>query len=264
MKIPIFQVDAFSEKPFSGNPAAVCILEEEKDEDWLLNMAAEMNLSETAYLWKIDNGYQLRWFTPTLEVDLCGHATLASAHILWETGHLDSKDVAEFSTLSGILKATQEEGWIELDFPAELEESAAIPTELFQALKISPEYYGKNRMDGLVLLQSEEEVLNLQPDFEILSKIDVRGIIVTAPSSSKDFDFVSRFFAPRFGIEEDPVTGSAHCCLGPFWGKRLRKEELIARQLSPRGGVVRMDLKGNRVILAGKAVTVFKGELAIS
>jgi PhzF family phenazine biosynthesis protein len=165
--------------------------------------------------------------------------------------------------LSGTLKAEKKGGWIELDFPAELEQSAEIPRALSQALKTSPEYYGENRIDGLVLLKSEEEVLNLRPDFETLSKIEVRGIIVTAPSSSKDYDFVSRFFAPRFGIEEDPVTGSAHCCLGPFWGNRLKKNELIARQLSPRGGVVRMSLKENRVILAGKAVTVFNGELAI-
>jgi PhzF family phenazine biosynthesis protein len=263
MKIPIFQVDAFSEKPFTGNPAAVCLLEEEKDDNWLRNMAVEMNLSETAYLWKLENGYRLRWFTPTTEVDLCGHATLASAHILWETGCIEINDLAEFSTLSGTLKAEKKGDWIELDFPAELEEFTEIPPELSQALKASPEYYGKNRMDGLVLLKSEEEVLNLRPDFEALRKIEVRGIIVTAPSSSKDYDFVSRFFAPRFGIEEDPVTGSAHCCLGPFWGKRLKKKELIARQLSPRGGVVRMSLKENRVVLAGKAVTIFNGELAI-
>jgi len=264
MKIPIFQVDAFSEKPFSGNPAAVCLLEEEKDDKWLRNMAAEMNLSETAYLWKLKNGYRLRWFTPTKEVDLCGHATLASAHILWEAGYLNKEGLAEFSTLSGILKAERKGDWIELDFPVELEEPAQIPPELSQALKASSEYYGKNRMDGLVLFKSEEEVLNLRPDFEALRKIEVRGIIVTAPSSSKDYDFVSRFFAPRFGIEEDPVTGSAHCCLGPFWGKRLNKKELIARQLSTRGGVVRMILNENRVVLSGKAVTVFNGELAIS
>jgi len=263
MKIPIFQVDAFSEKPFSGNPAAVCLLGEEKDDNWLLSMAAEMNLSETAYLWKLKNGYQLRWFTPTTEVDLCGHATLASAHILWETGRLGIDNLAEFSTLSGVLRAERKGDWMELNFPAEPEQFANIPPELSQALKILPEYYGKNRMDGLVLLKSEEEVLNLQPDFETLSKIEVRGIIATAPSSSKDFDFVSRFFAPRFGIEEDPVTGSAHCCLGPFWGKRLQKKELIARQLSSRGGIVRMTLEENRVVLAGKAVTVFNGELVI-
>jgi PhzF family phenazine biosynthesis protein len=263
MKTPIFQVDAFSEKPFTGNPAAVCLLEEEKDDNWLLDMAAEMNLSETAYLWKLENGYRLRWFTPTTEVDLCGHATLAAAHILWETGRLDSEEWVEFSTLSGILTAKQKEGWIELDFPAEIEEFAEIPSELEQALKVSPEYFGKNRIDGLVLLRSEEEILNLKPDFEVLSKIEVRGIIATAPSSSKDFDFVSRFFAPRFGINEDPVTGSAHCCLGPFWGNRLGKDELVARQLSPRGGIVRMILKGDRVVLAGKAVTVLNGQLAV-
>ncbi len=263
MKIPIFQVDAFSEKPFSGNPAAVCLLEEEKDDNWLRDMAAEMNLSETAYLWQLEKGYRLRWFTPTAEVDLCGHATLASAHVLWETRRIDSEEMVEFSTLSGTLKAKQKEGWIELDFPAENEESAPIPLELEQALKISPEYFGKNRMDGLVLLRSEEEILKLKPDFEILSQIEVRGIIATAPSSSKDFDFVSRFFAPRFGINEDPVTGSAHCCLGPFWGNKLGKNELVARQLSPRGGVVRTILKGDRVVLAGKAVTVFNGQLAV-
>ncbi len=263
MGVPIFQVDAFSEKPFSGNPAAVCILEEEKDDNWLRSLAAEMNLSETAFLWKIENGYRLRWFTPTEEVDLCGHATLASAHILWETGRLRVEDCAEFSTLSGVLKAGKKGDWIELDFPSEVEESSEIPSELARALKASPQYYGKNRIDGLTLMNSEEEVLNLRPDFEILSKIEVRGIIATAPSSSQDFDFVSRFFAPRFGINEDPVTGSAHCCLGPFWGNRLGKTELIARQLSPRGGIVRMTLKGNRIILAGKAVTIFNGELAI-
>ncbi len=264
MRIPIFQVDAFSEKPFSGNPAAVCILEEEKDDGWLRSMAAEMNLSETAYLWKLESGYRLRWFTPTEEVDLCGHATLASAHILWETGRLNVENCAEFSTLSGTLKAKKKADWIELDFPSEVEEPSEVPPELTEALKVSPQYYGKNRMDGIVLLKSENEVLNLRPDFETLSKVEVRGIIVTAPSSSKDFDFVSRFFAPRFGINEDPVTGSAHCCLGPFWGNRLGKIELKARQLSSRGGVVRMVLKKNRTILSGRATTIFNGELTIS
>ena len=263
MKIPIFQVDAFSGKPFSGNPAAVCLLEEEKDDNWLRNLAAEMNLSETAFIWLLENGFKLRWFTPSDEVDLCGHATLASAHVLWETNLLGPEQMAEFSTLSGVLTAKRRGDWIEMDFPAEPDVSEKIPQQLAKALKISPKYYGKNRIDGLVLLESEDEVLNLKPDFEILSQIDVRGIIVTAASSSNDFDFVSRFFAPRFGINEDPVTGSSHCCLGPFWGNRLGKSELIARQLSSRGGVVQMTLKDNRVILAGEAITIFKGELAV-
>ena len=263
MGIPIFQVDAFSGKPFSGNPAAVCLLEDEKDDNWLRNLAAEMNLSETAFIWPLENGFKLRWFTPTDEVDLCGHATLASAHILWETSLLGPEQVAEFSTLSGVLTARRREDWIEMDFPAESETSDKVPSQLAEALKISPKYYGKNRVDGLVLLESEEEVLNLKPDFETLGQIEVRGIIVTAPSSSNDYDFVSRFFAPRFGINEDPVTGSAHCCLGPFWGNRLGKKQLIARQVSPRGGVVQMTLKDDRVILAGEALTIFKGELAV-
>jgi len=257
----IYQVDAFTDKPFAGNPAGVCILSEPRDEGWMQNVAREMNLSETAFLLKEQDGFNLRWFTPAVEVDLCGHATLASAHILWEAGYLKPEEQARFNTRSGLLTAERQDDWIEMNFPATPEEPAEAPADLIEALGVPAAYVGKNRFDYLVEVDSEEVVRNMQPDFTLLAKVSARGIMVTSIPSTQDYDFVSRFFAPQVGINEDPVTGSAHCCLGPYWSKRIEKNEFVAYQASPRGGVMRVRVDGDRVYLGGQAVTVLRGEL---
>ena len=261
MGIKIFQVNAFTDKPFSGNPAAVCLLEKEADEIWMQKVASEMNLSETAFLYSVGNIYSLRWFTPAVEVDLCGHATLASAHILWEEGYLNNTQEAQFETKSGPITASKNGDNIELNFPSDPEEEAPIPKGLIDSLGVKPIYLGKNSFDYLVEVEKEEYVRKLEPNFNLLKNIPTRGIIVTSLSDSDQYDFVSRFFAPAAGINEDPVTGSAHCSLGSFWGNRLNKSELIGVQLSKRGGVVKVSLLDKRVILSGKAVTIFRGEL---
>ena len=257
----IIQVDAFTNRPFTGNPAAVCVLPGPRDERWMQHVAREMNLSETAFLYREGDGFRLRWFTPTVEVDLCGHATLASAHVLWEEGHLAPEEPARFHTRSGLLTAERKGDWIELDFPAEPEAPATAPPELIQALGVTPTYVGRNRFDYLIEVESEEIVRNLRPDFGLLRTVPMRGVMVTSRADSAAYDFVSRFFAPAVGVEEDPVTGSAHCCLGPFWQERLGKDEFVAYQASPRGGVVRVRVAGARVYLGGQAVTVMRGEL---
>ncbi|MBM4331082.1 MAG: PhzF family phenazine biosynthesis protein [Deltaproteobacteria bacterium] len=259
--VPIFQVDAFTAKPFAGNPAAVCILTQPIDAQWMQNVSREMNLSETAFLLRQEDSFQLRWFTPAVEVDLCGHATLASAHILWERGDLKPNEQARFSTRSGILTAERKGDWIEMDFPAKLAELACEPEGLAKALGVQIQYLGRNQFDYLVEVKSEEIVRSIKPDFNFLKTLPIRGVIVTSLSSSPEYDFVSRFFAPRVGVNEDPVTGSAHCCLGPFWGNRLHKKELTGYQASLRGGVVKIRLMGSRLILGGQAITVLRGEL---
>jgi len=261
MGLTIYQVDAFTDKPFAGNPAAVSVLSAPGEERWMREVAREMNLSETAFLVRQDDGYNLRWFTPSVEVDLCGHATLASAHVLWEAGYLQPDQEARFHTRSGLLTAKRLGDWIELDFPTQPEQPVEPPAELARALHASPIYTGRTRFDYLVELDSEESVRGLRPDFTLLETISARGIIVTSRSPSQNYDFVSRFFAPQSGVNEDPVTGSAHCCLGPFWSKRLGKEEFLAYQASARGGVVRVRVAGPRVKLGGQAVTVLRGEL---
>lgn len=263
MGLRIFQVDAFTDKPFAGNPAAVRVLPEPRDAHWMQRVAQEMNLSETAFLDPQGDGFNLRWFTPTTEVDLCGHATLASAHALWEAGYLKPNEAARFTTRSGLLTAERKADWIEMDFPAEPEQEASPPPALEKALGVTPEYLGKNRFDYLVLVDSEETVREVKPDFALLGQIPARGFIVTSRATSSAYDFVSRFFAPRAGINEDPVTGSAHCCLGPFWRPRLSKDELVGYQASARGGVVRVRVGANRVHLGGQAVTVLRGELLL-
>jgi PhzF family phenazine biosynthesis protein len=257
----IFQVDAFTHQPFKGNPAAVCILSRRRDDTWMQNVAREMNLSETAFLEKREDGYTLRWFTPAVEVELCGHATLASAHVLWETGQLKPEAAALFHTKSGLLTASLREGWIEMNFPAEPETATEAPLGLSRALGIEFTYVGKNRFDYLVEVDSVESIRKMNPDFTLLGTIPMRGVIVTARSDSSDYDFVSRFFAPAVGVNEDPVTGSSHCCLGPYWGGRLGKREVTGYQASSRGGIVRVRLEGDRVFLRGQAVTVLHGEL---
>ncbi len=257
----IFQVDAFTDKPFAGNPAAVCILSKPRDDAWMQSVAQEMNLSETAFLYQQSDGFSLRWFTPTVEVSICGHATLASAHVLWETGLLSPKEQARFHTRSGLLTATRSDGGIEMDFPASPERPAEAPPGLTEALGVTPEYVGRNEFDYLLQVDSEETVRELAPDFGLLSNVHTRGVMVTAQADSAEYDFVSRFFAPGSGIDEDPVTGSAHCCLGPFWEGRLGKSEFIAYQVSQRGGIVRVRVAGERVYLGGNAVTVLRGKL---
>ena len=261
MPLNITQIDAFTDKPFAGNPAAVCVLPEVREAAWMQAVAREMNLSETAFLVRQADGFQLRWFTPAVEVDLCGHATVASAHALWEEGHLATGEQARFHTRSGLLSAERNGNWIEVDFPAKPEQPAAAPEGLVEALGASPKYVGKNAFDYIVELDSEEEVRALKPNFALLGKIPVRGVIVTSRAAS--YDFISRFFGPASGIDEDPVTGSAHCCLGPFWRSRLNKTEFVAYQASARGGVVRVRLEGDRVRLAGQAVTVLRGALLV-
>jgi predicted PhzF superfamily epimerase YddE/YHI9 len=257
----IYQVDAFTSRPFAGNPAAVCLLPAPAEEAWMRDVAREMNLSETAFLVRQADGFNLRWFTPAAEVELCGHATLASAHILWETGVLGPDEQARFHTLSGLLTAERRGEWIELDFPAKPEESATPWDELVRGLNITPRYVGKSQFDFLVEADSEQTVRSLAPDFALLKRAKARGVIVTARAESREFDFVSRFFAPSVGVDEDPVTGSAHCVLGPYWAKHLCKTEFVAYQASARGGVVKVRLVGNRVKLGGQAVTVMRGEL---
>ena len=261
MATPITQVDAFTSVLFAGNPAAVCVLAAPRDEKWMQNVAREMNLAETAFLDPRAEGYNLRWFTPAVEVDLCGHATLASAHVLWEEGLLKPSQTARFHTRSGWLTAVQQGDWIEMDFPATADQPVPAPLELVEGLGVSPKYVGQSKFDFIVELESDATLRGLQPDFRLLGRVGGRGVIVTARSSSPDYDFVSRFFAPAAGIDEDPVTGSAHACLGPFWCSRLGKTEFVAYQASPRGGVVRVRVNGDRVLLGGQAVTVLRGEL---
>jgi PhzF family phenazine biosynthesis protein len=261
MEIPIYQVDAFTDRPFAGNPAAVCLLDHPVDEVWMQQVASEMNLSETAFLQRADDGFRLRWFTPTVEVDLCGHATLASAHVLWTTGYLWTSEVARFHTRSGLLTARQVDDWIELDFPAVRAEVETTAPGLVEALGMTPVAIGRNKFDYLVEVATEEEVWRAQPNFGALRDLPARGVIVTSSSLGGKYDFVSRFFAPASGIDEDPVTGSAHCCLAPYWAEKLGKTVMVGYQASPRGGVVRVRLEGERVILAGQAVMVMRGTL---
>ncbi len=261
MRVPLYQVDAFTAEVFKGNPAAICVLPGPRDERWMQDVAREMNPSETAFLNRREDGFELRWFTPAIEVELCGHATLASAHVLWEAGYLDPTSPARFHTRSGILTAGRRGDWIELDFPADPDEPASEPPGLARALGVEVKYVGKSRFDYLVEVESEEVLRNMEPDFKLLRSIPARGVIVTSLSNAPEYDFISRFFAPQSGVDEDPVTGSAHCCLGPFWGKRLGKSELVGFQASVRGGVVRVRMAGDRVILGGQAVTVLRGEL---
>lgn len=269
MALRITQVDAFTDQPFHGNPAAVCVLPQAATDTWMADLAREMNLSETAFLVRRpDASYDLRWFTPAVEVALCGHATLASAHVLWEEGHLPASTTARFHTKSGLLTAARRGdwpgNWIELDFPATREQPSEEPPGLREALGVtSPVYIGRDKFDYLVELTSETELRALDPDHSRLRQLPVRGVIVTSRSSTAEFDFISRFFAPGSGVDEDPVTGSAHCRLTPYWAAKLGKSDMVAYQASPRGGTVRVRTAGDRVHLAGQAVTVLHGELFV-
>ena len=264
----ITQVDAFADAPFRGNPAAVCILPGPADEGWMQNVAAEMNLSETAFLHPAQDGYELRWFTPMAEVDLCGHATLASAHVLWEEEFIPPDGTARFHTRSGLLTVRKQDTGLEMNFPAEPAQPAEAPTGLADALGAKVKWVGRNRFDYLAELESERVVRDLTPDFSALRKVATRGIIVTAQSEAGgngtgDYDYVARFFGPALGIDEDPVTGSAHCGLAPFWAERLGRDALVGFQASARGGTVRVRVAGDRVMLTGQAVTTMRGELLV-
>jgi PhzF family phenazine biosynthesis protein len=266
MGIKICQVDAFTDRRFAGNPAAVCVLSEPADERWMQDVAAEMNLSETAFARRLEGAkFSLRWFTPRKEVDLCGHATLATSHILWEEGHLRPGRTALFETRSGLLTARTGPAGIELDFPAEpVAGELKDPDELAAltaALGVPVRFAGHNRFDLLVEIESADQVRSLQPDIRRLERFPVRGVIVTGRSTTPECDFVSRFFAPLVGIDEDPVCGSAHCCLGPYWAAKLGRSDLVAHQVSCRGGVINVRVQESRVVLIGRAVTVLRGEL---
>ena len=259
MPVRIVQVDAFTSRPFAGNPAAVCVLPAPADEKWMRYVAREMNLSETAFLHPEDGGYRLRWLTPAVEVDLCGHATLASAHVLWEDGHIPVDAEARFHTRSGLLTSKRKDDWIEMNFPAKLAAPAEAPRQLAEALGAGIVFVGRNQFDYLVEVADEATLRGLNPNHHLLRQLPVRGVIVTARGT--DYDFVSRFFAPGSGIDEDPVTGSAHSALTPFWSGRLGKAEMIGFQASARGGEVKVRLEGERVFMSGQAVTVLRGDL---
>lgn len=259
MPIEIHQVDAFASAPFTGNPAAVCFPDTSKDDAWLQRVAAEMNLSETAFLWPEADGFRLRWMTPSTEVDLCGHATLASAHVLWESGRAEG--TIRFHTRSGVLQAERDGAQIMLDFPATPPRPSEPPAGLFEALGVDATEVCRSRFDILVRLPDEAAVRALRPDLRALSRVDARGVIVTAEGSRHDF--VSRFFAPAAGVDEDPVTGSAHCALGPYWSERLGRARLRAHQASARGGDLEVEVTGDRVRLYGRAITVLSGQLRV-
>lgn len=264
MSVPVYWVDAFTDRPFAGNPAVVCLLDGPCAEDRMQAIAAEMNLSETAFLYPESDGYRLRWFTPTVEVDLCGHATLASAFVLWHTGHLRTDEPARFLTRSGRLRARHELHNIRMDFPAcpaRLRRSP--PVELSAGLNVAIKSVSENGTDLLAEVASEQVVRDLMPDMVRLALLPVRGIIVTAPASTPGYDFVSRFFAPATGVPEDPVTGSAHCCLGPYWAERFGRNYLVGYQASRRGGVVKVRVLDDRVELGGQAVLVAHGKLEV-
>ena len=256
MSHPIYVVDAFTSKAFAGNPAGVCFLDQEADASWMQRVAMEMKHAETAFVRPLPDGFELRWFTPSVEVDLCGHATLASAHALWESGRLPLEQPARFHTRSGILVATKG-AQIRLDFPAEPPSESDLPHTIKGLRAI---WSGKNRMDWIAEVATEDEVRDFVPDFAAINSLGMRGLQITARANS-NVDFISRFFAPQSGVDEDPVTGSAHCCLGPYWGVKLGKDKLLAYQASSRGGVVGIELVGDRVGLLGDAVTTLEGTI---
>jgi PhzF family phenazine biosynthesis protein len=265
----MFQVDAFTEIPFTGNPAGVCLMDGDRTDRWMQDVAAEMNLSETAFVTprEVDSEFGLRWFTPATEVNLCGHATLASAHVLWEESVRGIGKRILFHTKSGILEASKSTDWVELAFPARIVEPAEPYPDLFAALGIGPvstwKYSTTNGNVYLLEVQSEEALVKLQPDFQLLSATDARATIVTSRAGAEGYDFASRFFAPAVGIDEDPVTGSAHCYLAPFWAGRMGKADLTGFQASERTGLVRCRASQDRVYLSGRAVTVFRGDLLV-
>jgi PhzF family phenazine biosynthesis protein len=262
MPLPLYVIDAFSAAPFAGNPAAVCLLDRPRDDGWMQQVASEMNLSETAFPVPAGDHWHLRWFTPAVEVALCGHATLATAHALWQTGRAGPDEAVRFHTKSGLLTARREGAWIELDFPALPSRPCEPPPGLAEALGADLVTVGNYGMDYLCEVAGEEALRRLRPDMARLASLKTRGVTVTSrPAAGAAYDFVSRFFAPGAGVAEDPVTGSAHCALAPYWAPRLGKDEMVGHQASRRGGVVRVRLRGDRVLLGGQAMTVLRGEI---
>lgn len=260
----LWLIDAFTDAAFAGNPAGVCFLPKARPAEWMQSVALEMNQAETAFLMKQVDGFDLRWFTPTAEVDLCGHATLASAHFLWAKRKVKPTGVARFHTRSGVLTAKKAGQWIKLDFPATPPAPCDAPPYLLDAFKAGGSPAFKSIFDYMVVLEKPAKLRDMKPDFRLLKAIeDARGVIITSPSDEPGVDFLSRFFAPNVGVPEDPVTGSAHCALAPYWAERLGKKKLVGRQASPRGGVVRVELAGDRVLLGGQAVTVVKGTIEV-
>jgi predicted PhzF superfamily epimerase YddE/YHI9 len=259
--VKIFHVDAFASQMFGGNPAAVCLVDDSRDAEWMQRLAREFSVPATAFVRHTPEHRELRWFAPGAELELCGHGTLAAAHVMWESGEVAADEPARFETRNGTLTAVRRDGWIELDFPATPDEPATPPPGLAEALRTIPKYVGRSRFDYVVELEDETAVRALRPDFAGLRSIQTRGVIVTSRAEDGHGDFVSRFFAPSVGIDEDHVTGSAHCCLAPFWSRRSGRTRFDARQLSPRGGAMKVTLEGERVRLAGQAVTVMRGEL---
>jgi PhzF family phenazine biosynthesis protein len=260
--IPCFQVDAFTDRLFHGNPAAVCLLDASKPAKWMQSVAAENNLSETAFVVPLKTGFGLRWFTPTVEVALCGHATLAAAHVLWSEKMAPETAQLRFRTKSGVLTADLRDNGIELDFPSLPAKKVKATATLQKALGAKPKAVVKVVEDLLVELSSEAAVRRLMPDLAALAKIKVRGVIVTAKAAKK-YDFVSRWFGPAVGVDEDPVTGSAHCALAPYWGEKLGRTTMRGYQASSRGGEVAVELCGDRVLLRGSAVTFSRGQLVV-
>lgn len=259
--IPIYQVDAFTHAPFSGNPAAVCVLTDPVNEETMQNIAAENNLAETAFITRGSDEWLIRWFTPVTEVDLCGHATLASAYVVLNILEPQSDEVTFRSRTMGTLIVRKRGELLELDFPADQVRECALPDLVRDSLGKDPRECYMGRSDYMLLFDSESDILALKPDFRKLALADGRGVIVTAPGS--DVDFVSRFFAPQAGIDEDPVTGSAHTTLTPFWSARLGRQKMKARQLSARGGLLVCTDNGDRTLIAGRAILYLKGEIYV-
>jgi PhzF family phenazine biosynthesis protein len=264
MKLPIYTVDAFTDKPFSGNPAGVCILNDAIPESLMQNIALEMNLAETAFVLKQDDGYSLRWFSPNTEIDLCGHATLASANIMWQNGVANPDQQLRFHTRSGILTANKHGDEIVLDFPVLLQKKIDYSEQLIESIGgAKPKYVGMTKWHYLIELEDEKAVRSVMPNYDLMLGLPGWAVIVTAKASMPGYDFVSRFFAPEKGVPEDPVTGSAHCALGPYWQKHLGKDKFRAYQASPRGGTINVTVNGDRVLLSGKAITMLSGEINV-
>jgi PhzF family phenazine biosynthesis protein len=260
----IYQVDAFTAEPFKGNPACVCILEKEMPKKWMQNIAAEMNLSETAFIVKDNEKYKIRYFTPESEVPLCGHATLASAHIMYEAGIIAADKKITFIAKAGELMIRKSGNWINMNFPAYSFDPVRIPADIEKIIGIKPaELYRTSHGWRMALLLGEHELRNMKPDFNLMKDSVYGDLIVTAPSEDTNFDFCVRCFAPALGINEDPVTGSAHCVLVPFWHKKTGREEFVSHQISLRSGILKVALKGDRVQISGHAKTIFRAELFI-
>ncbi|MEK4538343.1 PhzF family phenazine biosynthesis protein [Peribacillus sp. FSL K6-1552] len=257
-------INTFTDQPFRGNPAAVCFLSEEKNTEWMQQIAKETNLPVTAFIINLHkNECNLRWFTPSIEIPICGHGTLASSFFLWGKGYVQKNKPIVYQTKSGVLTSKLVDGMVQLEFPSLMEKEAIAPDLLIKALGVAPTYVGQNKLDYLIEVQSEEIVRNLNPDIDLIAQLPIRGIIVTSQSDSSEYDFVSRFFSPAQGLNEDYVTGSAHCCLGPYWKSKLNKNIFQAYQASERGGVLKVEVVEDIVKLSGNAVTIFEGNLTL-